>query len=141
MVLDEPTTGLDYRECVKVMSIIRRLHKSGATIIMVCHDMEIVADYAERVIVMSEGRVVDEGPTFSILRNRRTLEEADLVPPQIVDLSLALSVLRPELADGAIGRANTLDQMQAAVEGAAGADANAKAVAAPQTATQEGGAR
>jgi len=116
IVLDEPTTGLDFRECVKVMSIIRRLHEHGTTVIMVCHDMEVVADFAERVIVMSDGLVVDQGPTFEVLRNRHTLEAADLVPPQIVDISLALQLMSPTLADSAVARANTLAEMRAAIE-------------------------
>ena len=119
VVLDEPTTGLDYRECMKVMDIIRRMHESGTTVIMVCHDMEVVGDFAERVIVMSDGRVVDEGPTFEVLRNRRTLEEASLVPPQIVDISLGLSIMRPALAGAPVACANTLADMQSAVESAA----------------------
>ena len=115
VVLDEPTTGLDYRECVKVMNIIRRIHEQGATVIMVCHDMEVVADYASRCIVMSDGAVVDDGPTFDVLRNRTTLERASLVPPQIVDISLALAREMPRLSDAAVGRANTVDEMAAAV--------------------------
>ena len=95
VVLDEPTTGLDYRECVKVMDIVGRMHEGGATVIMACHDMEVVADYAERCIVMSDGAVVDDGPTFEVLRNRATLERASLVPPQIVDVSLELTRLVP----------------------------------------------
>ena len=115
VVLDEPTTGLDFRECEKVMAIIRRIHEQGATVIMVCHDMEVVADYAERCIVMSGGTVVDDAPTFDVLRNRDTLERASLVPPQIVELSLELGREMPHLADGPVGRANTLDEMAAAV--------------------------
>ena len=115
VVLDEPTTGLDFRECVKVMEIIRRLHEKGTTVVMVCHDMEVVGDFAERVIVMSAGEVVDEGPTFEVLRNRHTLERASLVPPQIVDISLALPLMDPTLTDHAVARANTLDEMQSAV--------------------------
>ena len=115
VVLDEPTTGLDYRECEKVMAIIRRIHEQGATVIMVCHDMEVVADYAARCIVMSGGEVVDDAPTFDVLRNRETLERASLVPPQIVELSLELGREMPHLADGPVGRANTLDEMAAAV--------------------------
>ena len=115
VVLDEPTTGLDYRECVKVMDIIRRIHERGTTVVMVCHDMEVVADYAARCIVMSGGEVVDDAPTFDVLRNRETLERASLVPPQIVELSLELGREMPHLADGPVGRANTLDQMAAAV--------------------------
>ena len=115
VVRDEPTTGLDYRECVKVMDIIRRIHERGTTVVMVCHDMEVVADYAARCIVMSGGEVVDDAPTFDVLRNRETLERASLVPPQIVELSLELGREMPHLADGPVGRANTLDEMAAAV--------------------------
>ena len=115
VVLDEPTTGLDYRECVKVMDIIRRIHERGTTVVMVCHDMEVVADYAARCIVMSGGEVVDDAPTFDVLRNRETLERASLVPPPIVELSLELGREMPHLADGPVGRANTLDEMAAAV--------------------------
>ena len=115
VVLDEPTTGLDFRECEKVMAIIRRIHEQGATVIMVCHDMEVVADYAERCIVMSDGAVVDDGPTFEVLRNRATLERASLVPPQIVDVSLELTRLVPRLAGTAVAKANTVDEMAAAI--------------------------
>ncbi len=115
IVLDEPTTGLDYRECAKVMDIVRRIHDGGTTVVMVCHDMEVVADYAERCIVMSDGAVVDDGPTFDVLRNRATLERASLVPPQIVDISLELAAAVPRLSDAAVGRANTVDEMAAAV--------------------------
>ena len=115
VVLDELTTGLDFRECEKVMAIIRRIHEQGATVIMVCHDMEVVADYATRCIVMSGGTVVDDAPTFDVLRNRDTLECASLVPPQIVDLSLELARDMPRLAETAVARANTVDEMLAAV--------------------------
>ena len=115
VVLDEPTTGLDYCECVKVMDIIRRIHERGTTVVMVCHDMEVVADYAARCIVMSGGEVVDDAPTFDVLRNRETLERDSLVPPQIVELSLELGREIPRLADGPVGRANTVDEMAAAV--------------------------
>lgn len=115
IVLDEPTTGLDYRECVKVMDIIRRIHEGGTTVIMVCHDMEVVADYAARCIVMSDGQVVDDGPVFDVLRRRDTLERASLIPPQIVAVSLELTRVLPGLADTAVGRANTVEEMAAAI--------------------------
>ncbi|MGN0035094.1 MAG: energy-coupling factor ABC transporter ATP-binding protein [Coriobacteriales bacterium] len=115
VILDEPTTGLDFRECEKVMDIVRTLHEHGTTVVMVCHDMEVVGDFAEQVIVMNDGQVVDSGPTFEVLRRRETLERASLVPPQIVDLSLALAAADPALADTPVGRANTLGQMEEAV--------------------------
>lgn len=125
VILDEPTTGLDFRECVKVMNVIKRLHENGTTVVMVCHDMEVVADFAERVIVMSDGRIVDDGPTFEVLRNRHTLSAADLVPPQIVDISMALPLMDPELADLPVAHANTLAEMEAAVLASLGESARA----------------
>lgn len=120
VILDEPTTGLDFRECMKVMGIIRRLNEAGATIVMVCHDMEVVADFARRVIVMSAGAVVDDGPTFDVLRNPHALGRASLIPPQVVDISLALPLMDERLAESPVAFANTLDEMQAAVSEEAG---------------------
>ena len=114
VVLDEPTTGLDFRECEAVMGIISHMHARGTTVIMVCHDMEVVADYAQRVIVMSDGQVLDDGPTFEVLRRRETLEQASLLPSQMVGLSLALCADNPALEQTPLARANTLDEMVAA---------------------------
>jgi energy-coupling factor transport system ATP-binding protein len=138
LVLDEPTTGLDFRECVKVMDTVRRLHAKGTTILMVCHDMEVVADYAERVMVMSDGRIIDQGPTFDVLRRRSTLEAASLVPPQIVSISLALPRINPALSSTAIARANTLGQMHAAILHATTPDsADANVATTPEGALPE----
>lgn len=124
VVLDEPTTGLDHRECMKVMDIVRGLHQAGTTVIMVCHDMEIVADFAERIIVMSAGRVVDDGPTFEVLRRPQTLAAASLVPPQMLELSLSLCERRPALARTGIATANTLSDMTAALVDLLGSQAS-----------------
>ena len=118
IILDEPTTGLDYRECMKVMEVIERLHKQGTTVIMVCHDMEIVADFAERVIVMTGGKVIDQGPTFQIMRNPETMRAADLIPAQITDISMRLAEQLPSLASDALADANTVDEMVATLEAA-----------------------
>lgn len=127
VVLDEPTTGLDFRECAKVMDIVRRLHEGGATVIMVCHDMEVVADYAKRCIVMHDGQVAGDGPVFEVLRNRDTLERASLVPPQIVGVSLELAARLPHAAGTLLARANTVEDMADAVMGALSAPVRAAA--------------
>lgn len=121
VVLDEPTTGLDFRECVKVMDVIAELNARGTTVIMVCHDMEVVADYAKRVIAMTAGQVVADGETFAVLRDRDVLARTHLLPPQMVDVSLRL------VEDGAVAAASpaaladTLDEMTDALAAAAGA--------------------
>ena len=138
VILDEPTTGLDYRECETVMGVVRKLHEAGTTVIMVCHDMEVVADYAQRVIVMAGGGVVADGATFEILRNREVMQRASLIPPQIVDISLRLAEDAHGIgANGgfeaacaatdarfeAVCAANTLEQMVGAVEAVRGESA------------------
>ncbi len=118
VVLDEPTTGLDFRECSKVMDIVSELNAAGTTVIMVCHDMEVVADYATRVIAMTAGRVVADGPTFEVLRNRDVLEKTHLLPPQIVDVSMRLAASGAVAANSPVAQANTLDEMEAAIAAA-----------------------
>ena len=119
IVLDEPTTGLDFRECQKVMEIVARLHREGKTIVMVCHDMEVVGDYAQRIVVMTRGELVAQGPTFQLLRNPEVLRRADLVPPQVVAISMELVAQHPELAGTAVASANTLQELTAALQGIA----------------------
>ena len=121
VVLDEPTTGLDFRECAKVMDVIAELNARGTTVVMVCHDMEVVADYAKRVIAMTAGQVVADGETFAVLRDRDVLARTHLLPPQMVDVSLRLVEDGAVAAASPVALADTLDEMAAALASAAGA--------------------
>lgn len=121
VVLDEPTTGLDFRECAKVMDVIAELNARGTTVIMVCHDMEVVADYAKRVIAMTAGQVVADGETFAVLRDRDVLARTHLMPPQMVDVSLRLVEDGVVEAASPVALADTLDEMTDALAAAAGA--------------------
>lgn len=131
IILDEPTTGLDFRECVKVMDVVRELNEGGTTVIMVCHDMEVVGDFARRVIAMTDGRVVADGATFDVLRDGRVLKEAHILPPQVTEVSMILG--RDEGCPEVIAQADTVPQMVAAIaqelqlEGRAAAEAAALA--------------
>lgn len=121
VVLDEPTTGLDFRECAKVMDVIAELNAHGTTVVMVCHDMEVVADYARRVIAMTAGQVVADGETFAVLRNRDVLARTHLLPPQVVDVALRLAEDGAVEAASPVALADTLDEMTDALAAAAGA--------------------
>ena len=91
LILDEPTTGLDYMECCHIMDRIRWMNEEKqVTVIMVCHDMEVVLDYAGRALVMSGGRLLADGPVREIFRNRELMEEASILPPQMIGLSMRL---------------------------------------------------
>lgn len=82
LVLDEPTTGQDYSEGLEIMEIVKELNSAGKTIIMVTHDMELVALYAKRVIILRDGAIFEDGPTDEILAKEDSLALASLKPPQ-----------------------------------------------------------
>ncbi len=89
VILDEPTTGLDYRECIRIMDYIKDLNKkTGLTVLMVSHDMEIVQDYAERVLVLTDGRMVADGGVNEIMKDMSVLSQARVLPAQIPQLAL-----------------------------------------------------
>jgi energy-coupling factor transport system ATP-binding protein len=90
IVMDEPTTGLDYGQQVKVMELLARLNRAGHTVVVVTHALWLVAQYAGRVIVMSEGRVAADGPTRRILGMGKELAGWSLVPPPVVEVARAL---------------------------------------------------
>ncbi|MCR4630447.1 MAG: ATP-binding cassette domain-containing protein [Treponema sp.] len=90
LILDEPTTGLDYKECIELMEKIRELNKEGTTVLMVCHDMEVVLDYASRVLVMTGGRLIADGATKWILGDDELLAQARLLQPQICETATKL---------------------------------------------------
>ena len=96
MILDEPTTGLDYKECMEIMSAVKELNKNGTTVIMVCHDMELVLDFAQRMIVLANGKIEADGKTLEIMRSKEILQKASLLPPQIIQIALELEEKFPD---------------------------------------------
>ena len=99
VLLDEPTSGLDYRECMTVMETVREMAERGCAVIMVCHDMEVVSDFAERLVVMANGEMLDRGPAAEIFANEDLMRRAYVAPPQAVELSARLaSDVSPEFS-------------------------------------------
>ena len=91
LILDEPTTGLDYFECCHIMDRIRRMNEEQqVTVIMVCHDMEVVLDYASRALVMAHGQLLADGPVAEVFRKDELMEEASILPPQMIGLAQRL---------------------------------------------------
>ena len=78
IILDEPTTGLDYRHQRSMMEMLKRLNRAGHTIIIITHSMWVAAEYAARTIVMKEGSILLDGPTRSVFRDEARLAEASL---------------------------------------------------------------
>lgn len=90
IVLDEPTTGQDYKESIQIMDMVRDLNKNGHTVIFITHDMSLVAGYAGRAIVLCEGEIIADGPTRSVFARPELLSRSYLSPPQITALAQSL---------------------------------------------------
>jgi energy-coupling factor transport system ATP-binding protein len=91
LLLDEPTTAQDYKGRHDIVKIAQSLNRKGETIIMVTHDMELVAEYADRTIVLGTGEVLMDGPTAEVFCERDRLAETFLKPPQITQFAQSLS--------------------------------------------------
>jgi energy-coupling factor transport system ATP-binding protein len=105
LIVDEPTTGHSPRESMMVCQLLQSLNKEGMTILMVTHSMPLVAQYATRVIVLADGKIVDDGPPRHIFNNTKVLDIAGMHPPQISRLGLLLDLRPPPL---------TVDEMEKA---------------------------
>lgn len=86
-VLDEPTTGLDRRATQAFMAQVAALHRAGHTIVLVTHDMRLVAEHAERVIVMLAGRIVLDGSPADVFARAEGLRPYGLRPPPVTRLA------------------------------------------------------
>lgn len=90
LVLDEPTCGLDYMECLRIMQVVEDLRDHGCCIIMVCHDMEVVLDFATRLIVVNDGKILEDGSISCVFENNAICKEAALCAPLLCAVSQGL---------------------------------------------------
>jgi energy-coupling factor transporter ATP-binding protein EcfA2 len=90
IILDEPTTGQDYKGCHQIMQIAQSLHAQGRTVVFVTHHMALVAEYAERVIVLCGGKVILDDVTEEVFARPKVVRQACIIPPQITELGQAL---------------------------------------------------
>lgn len=92
LIIDEPTTGQDWRQSLEIMDFLKKLNKQGHTVIIITHEMEIVARYTERTVVMSDGKVILDRPTNEVFFESDTLMKAFVRPPQIVRVLNSLNI-------------------------------------------------
>lgn len=90
LVLDEPTCGLDYKECIRIMQVVERLRRNGCCVIMVCHDMEVVLDYATRLITINDGKLIIDGSAYDVFEKPEVCSAAALYPPLLCSVSQGL---------------------------------------------------
>lgn len=82
LVLDEPTAGLDPYSAEKLLELLKDLQiRQGIAIILVSHSMEEVAEYADRIVVMDQGKICFDEPTWKVFTRKQELEELGLAIP------------------------------------------------------------
>ncbi|MGD8814313.1 MAG: ATP-binding cassette domain-containing protein [Anaerolineales bacterium] len=88
IIVDEPTTGQDAKQSVEIMDFLRMLNEEhGHAIIIITHDMPIVADYARRVVAMGMGEIVIDASTREAFSQPEELAKTYIEPRQITQLA------------------------------------------------------
>ncbi len=116
LVIDEPTSQLDPESSEAIFAIIRRLKERGASIVLVEHKIDLIAEYADRVIVIDHGTVAAEGPAAEILTSA-ALAEAGVPYPEVTRVALRLAEAGRGLDRLPITREDARQLIQQRIEG------------------------
>ncbi|MBI3242106.1 MAG: ABC transporter ATP-binding protein [Chloroflexi bacterium] len=92
LVVDEPSTGLDYAETHDIMRMLADRNRSGATVLIITHDIELVLRYSRRSVVVSGGRIRLDVPTGELHRHLDELDTAGILIPDQFELLKALDL-------------------------------------------------
>lgn len=100
VILDEPTTGQDAASVKRIATVIAALRQSGKTVIAISHDIDFCAENFDRIIALSQGEVLLDGPAREVLCQEELLAGTYVTPPQLTRLGMRLGlaeiVLNPE---------------------------------------------
>ena len=88
IIFDEPTVGFDPASAKDLMSLIVEMHKQGKTIIVITHDMDLVNEYAQKVFMLENGKLVFEGTPSELFIHVQNYDRLDI--PKVIKLALAL---------------------------------------------------
>ncbi len=98
LALDEPTIGQDAKQKENLSNLLMELNANGCAVICVTHDIEFVIEHFPRTIAMSEGLIIADGQTNSVLTNDRVIEICSLSTPELTQASQALNQRFPEVS-------------------------------------------
>jgi len=87
LILDEPTAGLDPSGIKLIAGILKRLHDEGITVVLISHNMDLIFQLSNRIILLNQGAVIYDGDKRSILKSGKMLEAIKLDLPRIIQLS------------------------------------------------------
>jgi energy-coupling factor transport system ATP-binding protein len=90
IILDEPTTGQDAVNIARIAHVIKTLRERGRTVITITHDIDFCAENFERVIALSQGKVLLDGPAREVLGQEEILATTYVDPPQLTRLGKRL---------------------------------------------------
>lgn len=90
LLLDEPTANLDIATRKEIMRTLRDMKEITDTVMIATHDMQLVCEWAERIIVLSGGRVLADGARDEVFGNREVVEQVGIRPPEIFQMGKAL---------------------------------------------------
>jgi energy-coupling factor transport system ATP-binding protein len=96
IIVDEPTTGQDFRMVTSIAQLLRDLHAQGRTILIITHDMTLVANYCKQTTVMLDGKTVFHGSPRELFSNSEVVSATRLRVPQAIALSCAIREQEPE---------------------------------------------
>ena len=91
LILDEPTIGQDYLQKERLRNFILQLYSQGKAVVMITHDVEFVAESNPKVVLLSKGNIVSQGPAESILSRDEMVKSASLAKPQMSRLFASLT--------------------------------------------------
>lgn len=92
IILDEPTAGQDQRNYREFMSFLENIKKTGVSIIMITHDMNLALEYADRAVVMSDGKIIADDKVYNILSDQKIIKQANLMETSITKLASLYNV-------------------------------------------------
>ena len=90
LLLDEPTANLDIATRKEIMRTLEELKEITETVVIATHDMQLVCEWAERIIVLCGGRVVADGSRDEIFGDRALIEQVGIRPPEIFTMGQAM---------------------------------------------------
>ncbi|OHX31431.1 DUF3744 domain-containing protein [Bacillus mycoides] len=97
IILDEPTAGQDYYHYKQFMSFIRTLAEKGISFIFITHDMNLALEYANRAVVLHEGKIIANNTVSAVLGDQETLQRANLREISLIKLAKLSGIPSPEM--------------------------------------------
>lgn len=90
LLLDEPTANLDIATRKEIMKTLNDMKDITETVMIATHDMQLVCEWAQRIIVLSQGRIIADGSRDEIFGSQEVVDTAGIRPPEIFAMGQAL---------------------------------------------------